>query len=157
MQHRVLRSFQYFCLPALVLCLALTAQASGPHKFSAAYQILKVSERSDTVDVEVSLRVFNHSGADVTDATVSLVSCLVTPAEGLAFEWEKEAVPFTNVILPFNPHVKILGPALVGNFRIPSDEYEQWKMGAGPRFVIAYQDAAGEAQSFRIDMAPAPK
>jgi len=157
MQHRVLRSFQYFCLPALVVCLALAAQASGPHKFSAAYQILKVNEHGNDVEVQVSLRVFNNTGTDVTAATISLVSSLVAPPGGPAFEWEKEAVPFTNVILPFNPHVKILGPALVGNFRIPSDEYEQWKMGAGPRFVIAYQDAAGEAQSFRIDMAPAPK
>jgi len=156
MQHRVLRSFQYFCLPALVLCLALTAQASGPHKFSAAYQILKVSERSDTVDVEVSLRVFNHSGADVTDATVSLVSCLVTPAEGLAFEWEKDEVPFTNVTLLFNSPSKKMAPPLVSTFTIPLDEYKQWKKGVTPRFVIAYQDAAGEQQNFTIDMIPAP-
>jgi hypothetical protein len=156
MQHRVLRSFQYFCLPALVLCLALTAQASGPHKFSALYQVLKVTDRGGEMHVQVSLRVFNNSGADVTGATISLVSSLVTPAEGPAFEWEKEEVPFTNVTLRFNPHVKIVAPALVGTFTIPADEYEQWKKGAGPRFVIAYQDATGEPQNFRIDMEPAP-
>jgi len=156
MEHRVLRSFQYFCLPALVLCLALTAQASGPHKFSALYQILKVTDRGGEVHVQVSLRVFNNTGADVTGATISLVSSLVTPPEGVAFEWEKEEVPFTNVTLLFNPHVKTLAPALVGTFTIPADEYAQWKKGAGPRFVIAYQNAAGEQQSFRIDTAPAP-
>ncbi len=156
MQHRVSRSFQYFCLSGLVLCLALAAQASGPHKFNGLYQVLKVEQRGDEVEVQVSLRLFNNSGAGVTGATVSLVSSLVTLPEGLAFEWEKEAVPFTNVALAYNPHVKIVAPALVGNFRIPEDEYEQWKKGAGPRFVIAYQDAAGEQQTFRIDMAPAP-
>ncbi len=156
MQRRVLRSFQYFCLPALVLCLTLAAQASGPHKFNAVYQILRVSEHGETVRVQVSLRVFNNTGVDVAGATISLVSSLVTPPEGLAFEWEKEEVPFTNVTLPFNPHVKTATAPLVGNFTIPSDEYEQWKKGAGPRFVIVYQDAAGEQQSFRIDTAPAP-
>jgi len=156
MQHRVLRSFQYFCLPGLVLCLALAAQASSAHKFSAAYQILKVVQRGDNVEVQVSLRVFNYSGANVTGATISLVSSLVTIPRGAPFDWEKEEVPFTNVTLPFNPHVKTVGPALVGTFTIPADEYEQWKKGAGPRFVIAYQNAAGERQSLRIDTAPAP-
>jgi hypothetical protein len=155
MQHRVLRSFQYFCLPALVLCLALGAQASGAHKFSALYQILKVSERGDNVEVEVSLRVFNHSGANVTGATISLVSSLVTPPLGPVFDWEKDEVPFTDVELPYNAHVKTVAPPLVRTFTIPADEYAQWKAGAGPRFVIAYLDAAGEQQNLRIDTAPA--
>jgi hypothetical protein len=155
MQHRVLRSFQYFCLLGLVLCLTLEAQASNAHKFSALYQILKVTAQDDdNVQVELSLRVINYSGANVTDATISLVSSLVTG--GPEFEWEKEQVPFTNVTLPFNPHAKKLAPALVGTFTIPADEYAQWKKGAGPRFVIAYQDPAGEQQSVRIDTAPAP-
>ncbi len=155
MQHRILRSFRYFCLPALVLFLALTAQASSAHKFSALYQILKVTEHGDSVEVQVSLQVFNHSGANVTGATISLVSSLMTLSVGPVFEWEKEEVPFTNVTLPYNAHVKVLVPPLVGSFRIPADEYAQWQKGAGPRFVIAYQDAAGEQQSFRVDTAPA--
>jgi hypothetical protein len=154
MQHRVLRSLRYFCLPALVLCLALTAQASNAHKFSALYQVLKVTEHGDSVEVQVSLQVFNHSGANVTGATISLVSSLVVPPLGPVFEWEKDEVPFTNVTLPYNAHVKVVGPALVGSFRIPADEYAQWQKGAGPRFVIAYANAAGEQQSFTVDTAP---
>ncbi|MFZ0954606.1 MAG: hypothetical protein WAN17_20225 [Candidatus Sulfotelmatobacter sp.] len=141
-------------MPALVLCLALAAQASSAHKFSALYQILKVSEDGDNVQVKVSLGVFNHSGANVTGATISLVSSLVTPPLGPVFEWEKEEVPFTDVTLPYNAHVKTVVPPLVGTFTIPADEYAQWKKGAAPRFVIAYQDAAGEQRSFRVDMAP---
>lgn len=156
MQHKVLRSFRYFCLPGLVLCLALAGQASSPHKFSALYQILKVSEDGDKVQVEVWLRVFNNSGANVTGATISLISSLVTPPLGPEFEWEKEEVPFTDVTLLYRAHVKTVVPALMGTFTIPANEYAQWKKGAGPRFAIAYQNAAGEQQSFRIDMAPAP-
>ena len=157
MQHRVLRSFQYFCLPVLVLCLALAAQASGPHKFSAFYQILEVVQRGDDVHVKVSLRVINNTGANVTGATISLVSSLVSLPEGPAFEWEKEEVPFTNVTLLFNSHSKTIVSPLVGTFTIPADEYAQWKKGAGPRFVIAYEDADGGQQSFRIDMIPPPQ
>ncbi|MFZ0279871.1 MAG: hypothetical protein WA254_16865 [Candidatus Sulfotelmatobacter sp.] len=154
MQHRVLRSFQYFCLPALVLCLAIAAQAGSAHKFSALYQILSVREHGDDVEVQVSLNVFNHSGANVTGAKITLVSSLMTVAAGPVPDWEKEEIPFTNVTLPFNAHVKTVVPPLVGSFRIPADEYEQWKKGAGPNFVIDYQDAAGEQQSFRVDTAP---
>jgi hypothetical protein len=157
MQHRVLRSFRYFCLPALVLCLALAAQASGPHKFSGSYQVLSVSDHGDIVRVQVSLRVVNNTGADVTGATISLVSSLVSLPEGPAFEWEKDEVPFTNVTLLFNSHSKTTVPPLVGTFAIPADEYAQWKKGAGPRFVIAYEDTAGEQQSFRVDMIPMPQ
>jgi hypothetical protein len=157
MQHGVLRSFRYFCLPALVLCLALTAQAGGPHKFTAAYQVQQVLDHGDTVRVRVSLRVVNNTGADVTGATISLVSSLVSVAQGPAFEWEKDEVPFTNVTLPFNSHSKTIVPPLVGIFTIPAEEYAQWSKDAGPRFVIAYEDANGEQQSFRIDMQPFPR
>ena len=112
MQHRVLRSFQYLCVPCLVLCLALVAQASSVHSFTGLYRIVKATAQDDgNVKVQVSLRVFNYSGANVTGATISLVSSLVTPPEGTtAFEWEKEQVPFTNVTLLFNPRLKKVVP-----------------------------------------------
>lgn len=155
MQHRVLRSFQYFCLPGLVLCLALAAQANGAHSFTGVYKILKAAPQSDgNVKVQVSLRVFNNTGADVTAATISLVSSLVTLPEGTAFEWEKKQVPFTNVTLLFNPRLKKVIPALVGTFIVPADEYAQWQLGAGPRFDIAYLNVAGEQLHHKIDMVP---
>jgi hypothetical protein len=156
MQHRVLRSFGYFCLPGLLLCLALAAQASGFHSFTGVFRVLKATSQDDgNVKVQVSLRVFNNSGANVSGATISLVSSLATLPDAPAFEWEKEQVPFTNVTLLFNAHLKKQPPALVGTFTIPAAEYAQWQKGAGPRFVIAYQNAAGEQQSNRIDMEPA--
>ena len=153
MKRRVLRSFQYFGLPCLALCLALAAQANG-HNFSADCKIVQVTKQDDNVEVKLSLRVINYSGADVKDATISLTSSLVTRPQGAAFDWEKEQTPFTNVTLRFNEH-KIV-PPLVSTFTIPAREYEQWQKGAGPRFVIDYQDASGEQQHQRIDVAPAP-
>ncbi|MGC2172369.1 MAG: hypothetical protein WA623_13365, partial [Candidatus Sulfotelmatobacter sp.] len=79
MERRVLRSFRYFCLPCLVLWLALAAQASGVHTFTGVYKILKATAQTDdNVEVQVSLLVINDSGANVTDATISLVSSLAT-------------------------------------------------------------------------------
>lgn len=156
MQCKASRWFKHLCVPCLVLCLVLVAQGTGVHSFTGVYRILKATPQDDgNVKVQVSLRVFNASGANITGATISLVSSLVTPPAGeIAFEWEKEQVPFTNVALPFNPHVKKQAPALVGTFTIPTDEYAQWQKGAGPRFVIAYQNTAGELLHHNIDMAP---
>jgi hypothetical protein len=156
MQRKASRWFQHLCVPCLLLCLALVAQAGSVHSFTGVYRILKATDQDDgNVKVQVSLRVFNASGANVTGATISLVSSLVTPPKGeTAFEWEKEQVPFTNVTLLFNPHLKKIVPALVGTFTVPADEYAQWQKGAGPRFVIAYQNAAGEQQLHNVDMVP---
>ncbi|MFY9911343.1 MAG: hypothetical protein WCF22_00035 [Candidatus Sulfotelmatobacter sp.] len=155
MQREASRWFQTLCVPCLVLCLALVAQASGAHSFTGVYRILKATPQDDgNVKVQVSLRLFNYSGANVTGATISLVSSLVTLPGGPAFEWEKEQAPFTNVTLLFNPHLKKVVPALVGAFTIPAEEYAQWQLGAGPRFDIAYLNAAGEQQHHKIDMAP---
>ena len=74
MQPRFLRSIQYFCLPCLVLCLALTAPARNTHNFGGDYRILQVTEQGDNVELRISLRVINFSGADVQDATISLTS-----------------------------------------------------------------------------------
>jgi hypothetical protein len=155
MQRKASRRFQLLYVPCLVLCLVLVAQGIGVHSFTGVYRILKATPQDDgNVKVQVSLRVFNASGADISGATISLVSSLLTPAEGTAFEWEKEQVPFTNVTLLFNPHLKKQAPPLVGTFTIPADEYAQWEKGAGPRFVIAYQNAAGQQQYRKIDMEP---
>jgi hypothetical protein len=156
MQRKASRWFEHLCVPCLVLCLVFVAQGISVHSFTGVYRILKATPQDDgTVKVQVSLRVLNDSGANVSGATISLVSSLVTPPQGaVAFEWEKEQVPFTNVTLLFNAHPKKVVPALVGTFTIPSDEYAQWQKGAGPRFVIAYQNAAGQEQHQNIDMVP---
>lgn len=155
MQRRLLRPVQYFCLPCLALCLALAtqAQAKDGRNFGGDYRILQATQQGDNVELRVSLRVINFSGADVKKATISLASSLGTRPRREPFDWEKEQIPFKNVTLHFNEH-KIV-PPLVGTFTIPAGEYERWRRG-GPNFVIDYQNAAGEQRHERVALAPAP-
>ncbi len=153
MQRKASRLFRCLCLPCLILCLALAAPARNTGNFGGDYRILHVAEQGDNVEVRVSLRVINNSGADVKAATISLSSSLVSSPRGEAFDWEKEQRPFRNVTLHFNEH-KIVAP-LVGTFTIPASEYERWQRG-GPNFMIDYQDASGEQRHQRIELAPAP-
>jgi hypothetical protein len=154
MQRRLLRAVQYFCLPCLALCLALLTQAKDGRNFGGDYRILQVTEQGDNVELRMSLRVINFSGADVKDATISLTSSLVRHPPSPAFDWEKEQAPFTNVTLHFNEHQIV--PPLVGTFTIPAREYARWRKGEGPNFMINYQDASGQPRRERIALAPAP-
>ena len=154
MQPRFLRSIQYFCLPCLVLCLALTAPARNTHNFGGDYRILQVTEQGDNVELRISLRVINFSGADVQDATISLTSSFAPLPHHEPFDWEQEQVPFKNVTLHFNEHKAV--PRLVGTFTIPAREYERWRKGEGPNFVIDYQSASGEQRHEHLALVPAP-
>ena len=153
MQPRFLRSIQYFCLPCLVLCLALTVPARNTHNFGGDYRILQATEQGDNVELRISLRVINYSGADVKKATISRASSLAPFPLREPFDWEKEQVPFKNVTLHFNEHKVV--PGLVGTFTIPALEYERWPKG-WPNFMIDYKDAAGKQRHEHIALVPAP-
>ncbi len=153
MQRKTSRFLIYWCLPCLVVCLALVAPARNTRNFGGDYRILQVTEQGDNVELRISLRVINLSGADVKRATVSLASSLAPFPRREPFDWEKEQVPFKNVTLHFNEH-KIV-PPLVGTFIIPAREYERWPRG-GPNFMIDYQDAAGKQRHEHIVLVPAP-
>jgi hypothetical protein len=151
--RRSSRAFQYFCVPSLLLCLALAAVASNSRNFTGVYRILKVTEQGDSVEVQLSLRVVNHSAADVTGATISLRSSLKNLPEPTE-AWEKNETPFKDVELHYNEHKRV--PPLEGTFTVPADEYKQWGKGRGPNFVIDYNDASGKARHEEIQISRMP-
>lgn len=155
MQRKASRWFQHLCLPCLVLCLALVAQARNKDglSFVGDYRVLQATVQGDNVEVRVSLRVINNSGVDVQNATIRLISSLMMPPGSETPAWVKEQLPFKNVTLRFNEH-KIV-PPLIGTFTIPAQEYAQWNK-AGASFTIAYRDASGVQRQQRITLAPTP-
>ena len=151
--RRSSRAFQCICVPALLLCLALAAVASNSRNFTGVYKILKVTDQGDSVEVQLSLRVVNHSEADVTGATVSLRSSLKnSPAPTEA--WEKNETPFKDVELHYNEHKRVA--PLEGTFTVPAQEYKQWAKGRGPNFVIDYTDESGKAHHEEIEVSGRP-
>jgi hypothetical protein len=140
-------------VPSLLLFLALAALANNARNFTGVYKILKVTEQGDSVEVQLSLRVVNHSALDVTGATVSLRSSLKNSPEPTE-AWEKNETPFKDVELHYNEHKRV--PPLEGTFTVPAEEYKQWAKGRGPNFVIDYDDASGKAHHEEIEISRIP-
>ncbi len=162
------RLFVYLCLPCLALSLALTALANSVH-FAGTYHMTNVTKQGDMVQMKLSLRVVNYSGAEVTGATISLKSSLphassndtehAAPA-GLAApaapgtEWEKSQPTFQGVTLHVNEHKKVA--PLEATFTVPALEYEQWIKGARPNFVIEFQNAEGKTVQEPVELVEHP-
>jgi hypothetical protein len=153
MRRSTSRAFQYFFVPGLLLCLALAVLANNSRNFSGVYRIIKATDQGDNVEVQLSLRVVNHSAPDVKGATISLRSS-VKPSPGPTEAWEKEATPFTNIALNFNEHKRV--PPLEGTFTVPAEVYKQWQKGRGPNFVIDYLDSSGKAHHEEIEVSRMP-
>jgi hypothetical protein len=154
MRRSTSRAFQYFYLPGLLLCLALAALANNSRNFTAVYGVIKTTDQGDNVAVQLSLRVINHSGADVKGATISLRSSSKLSPEPTA-AWEKQATPFNDVALNFNEHKRV--PPLQGTFTVPVEEYQRWQKGLGPNFVIVYEDASGKTHQEEIQLSRMPE
>jgi hypothetical protein len=179
MQRRISRSLKYFALPCLGLCLALglavalalTAFAKDTRNFAGSYRMTEVAKQAGNVQVRLSLRVINYSGADVSNASISLKSSLPHPGSDLhspqagaqmrrpapldpESAWEKKQPTFNGVTLHFNEH-KIV-PPLEAVFTVPAREYEQWMKGARPNFVIKFQDRAGKTQQQPVELTNMP-
>lgn len=154
MRRESVRPIYQTFLSCLVVCLsvALGASAKNARNFAGDYRILHVTEKGDSVEVQMSLRVINVSGEDVKDATISLKSSLRPMPRGEALDWEKEQPTFKGLTLNYNEHNIV--PRLEGTFTIPSREYKQWQNGNGPNFMIDYQDASGEPRRERIELIP---
>jgi hypothetical protein len=128
--------------------------AKGAREFAGFYRVVQATNLDDhNVEVRISLRVFNYSEADVQDATISLVSWRPR-APGAAEAWEKEQPSLQGVTLRVNERQVV--PPLEGTFTVPAREYQQWLKGAGPHFVIDYQDASGKPQHRTIELMRRP-
>jgi len=132
---------------------SVTVGLAGSRQFAGSYKVLQVTNQGSSVQVQLSLRIINYSGADVTDAKVSLQSSL--PAgPGLMESWVAQQPVFQGVTLHFNEH-KIV-PPLEGTFTVPALEYKKWQKGVSPHFVIEFTDASGKLQRQPIELAPQP-
>jgi hypothetical protein len=127
--------------------------AKGLREFAGFYRILQATDQGDQVEARISLRVFNYSEADVQDATIRLTGSL-PHGRGAGEAWEKEQPCFQGVALRVNERQVV--PPLEGTFTVPAREYEQWLRGAGPHFVIDYQDASGNPQHRAIELMRRP-
>ena len=121
------------------LALAGTAWGNG-RDFSAFYRVSDVSLSGETASLTLTLRLFNHTTADVSNATVVLRDMLI-PTRNFG--------TFPNVNVPAGQTVH-----LTGTFQVPQREYQGWQQGRRPFLMIEYADATGNNVRRPIEIAP---
>ena len=104
------------------------ARADG-RNFSGFYQVSDVSVSGETASLTLTLRLINHSSADVSNATVALRDSII-PSRNFG--------TFPNVSVPAGQTVQ-----LSGTFQVPQREYESWQQGRRPFLMFEYADISG--------------
>ena len=123
------------------LALAGTAWGNG-REFSGLYRVSDVSVSGETASLTLTLRLFNHGTADVSNATVSLREW-VLPSRNYG--------SFPNVNIPTGKTVE-----LSGTFQVPQREYQSWQQGRQPFLMIEYADPAGSKLRRPVEVARGP-
>jgi hypothetical protein len=143
-EPQTLRSGRAFSAALLLggLAWAGLAWAENGAGFSGFYHFSAVSESGDTASPTLTLRLVNHSGMDVSNATVQVRDPVI---RGLNYG------SFPNVDIPAGQKL-----SLSGIVRIPQREYQNWRMGRTPNLTIEYTDAAGNHVRRPIQIAPDP-
>ena len=121
------------------LALAGTAWGNG-REFSGFYKVSDVSVSGETANLTLTLRLFNHGTADVSNATVVLRDWVI-PSRNFG--------TFPNVNVPAGQTVQ-----LSGTFQVPQREYQSWQQGRRPFLMIEYADATGNKVRRPIEVAP---
>lgn len=116
-------------LPALLFTSPLMG-ASG-QDFGGFYQFSDVSQQGNSYQLTFKARIFNYSGSDISNATVTLVNPM-NPRQPYA--------SFTGISISKN------GSTLVsGSIAIPSREYQRWQDGGQPQVLIGFVDSEGQS------------
>jgi hypothetical protein len=136
--------------PVLVCLLAIaglavqatrTAAENG-RDFAGNYSLSDVSQSGDSTTLTFSMQVFNYSGADVTNATVTL---------GGSDQPGQVYATFTGVDIASNDSAQLSAQAT-----LPSVEVARWSQGGSPAITIQFTDGNGESRAERVELAPAP-
>src|SRR6266581_4315625 len=106
------------------------ASAENGAGFSGFYHYTDASVSGDTASPTLTLRLVNHSGMHVSNATVLVRDPVI---RGLNYG------SFPNVNIPAGQTVLVSGI-----FQIPKGEYQKWRVGRTPSLTIEYTDASGK-------------
>jgi hypothetical protein len=117
--------------------------AEHGRNFAGEFQIRNVADRGLAVEFELRVKVFNYSGADVKDATLSLASSRPGP--------DRDAIDFrgsfTGISIPYRNFVE-----LDSVFTVPQAEYQRWQRGSLPNLVVTYRDKSGREVQGRVEL-----
>ena len=122
-----------------ILLAASLALAKDGRDFAGFYELGEITDLGEVVRVPLKVRVFNYSGADVNDATITL----------------------EDLVLPGQTYGSFIAPVYVQDsesvrlsdqFTIPRREYEHWQEGGTPSLIIDYMNANGNTIQRPIEL-----
>jgi hypothetical protein len=134
-------------MPILTLFKGVGGLASYPEttakaglRFVGHYRIDLLAERSDKVEVDFELRLFNYSGQDVAGGSVSLTGLL---QPGSAYQQLAQVSLNNQNDLTLNAPISV-----------PRYEYQLWMDGRSPRAVLEHIDVDGQPRLEPIELIP---
>jgi len=141
--HGILTKHLRICAGSLgILCLMLllsSSLAAGNHRgFTGFYQARATSQGTLTVQVTLTVRFFNNTGADVSAGILEL----------------RDSLPPHKILGSFNQvsvkaHTSV---QVTQDFAIPSAEYARWQNGGHPEWTLVVGDAGGNLQSQPVEL-----
>jgi hypothetical protein len=127
----------------LVVMIATLAFAADARNFAGQYRITNATPSAGEMSVTMNLRFFNFSGADVSNATITLRS----PRDPNA-NYASISAPLIAAGKDFNQlSLKVTVPAI---------EYKRWSQGGSPYVAISYTNAAGKTESGVVELVRLP-
>ena len=137
-----------FCASLLLLPLIAFA-GSSRSPLGGIYSVKQTTEQGKTILVTISFRLFNRTDSEIKNATLMLADHQpVMPSK----------TPPTPGVMPprFNNHGTVNLTAIGSReelvvkdakFSVPALEYQQWKRGARPVFVVTYISKSGRVEA----------
>ena len=122
------RAFQRFCVPSLLLCLALAALAKDGRDFAGFYALGNVSEQGDKVEFTMTVQVFNYS--DLGDIKAPVIALLEGGSHAKLGEFKAvKTMPAKHDVV------------VSGKFTVSKMEFQSWSKHGSPQVVVIYEDS----------------
>jgi hypothetical protein len=135
------------CAAALALCfISASLLAEHGRNFAGEFQVRKVVDEGSVFHFDLHVQVFNFSGADVKDATLTLADRR-PGANPDAIDYQGS---FREVSIAYRKSI-----VLDGSFTVPVREYHAWQHGAAPYLAVTYRDEAGNERRSPVELKPA--
>lgn len=123
-------------LPTLWLSVGTVCAAA---EFSGTYQLQNVVDNGGQITATLVLQVSNNTGADVTNASVSLIETPLLPVvTDMAYQGLSVAAGGAST--------------LQSTITVPATLYQQWQNGTPPYLLIQYIDSTGATLQYPVDV-----
>jgi len=143
-RFRSLTSFAF--LGALIIALTWVSPGSAVdgRDFAGFYDVTNPTDLGNgSEQVTLAVQVFNYSGADVSNTTITLQDSVNLGTDFGSYTGTNSIVQDDSVVLS-------------GNFNISQEEFTRWQNGGAPSLRIDYQDASGNPVRRSIELGAGP-